>query len=67
MTDINIPMRSLDTNLFPGVSSNVLVHSGFADQHAMTARTILAEVKTQLSQTGSTNVFVVRILPHPSS
>ncbi|KAI0703251.1 alpha/beta-hydrolase, partial [Earliella scabrosa] len=59
LTDINIPMRSLDTSLFPGVSSNVLVHSGFADQHAMTARTILAQVKTQLSQTGSTNVFVV--------
>ncbi|KAI0751667.1 alpha/beta-hydrolase [Daedaleopsis nitida] len=59
LTDLNIATKSLDTSLFPGVSSAVQVHGGFADEHAKTAGTILTEVKALLSQTGSSNVFLV--------
>jgi hypothetical protein len=31
-TDVNIIQRSLDSTLFPGISSDVAVHSGFADE-----------------------------------
>ena len=45
LTDLSILTDPLDTTLFPGVSSNVLVHGGFRDEHAQTALTILTEVK----------------------
>ncbi|RPD55587.1 alpha/beta-hydrolase [Lentinus tigrinus ALCF2SS1-7] len=59
LTDVNFVMKSLDTTLFPGVPSGVQVHGGFADEHAKTASIILAEVKSLLSSTGYTNVFLV--------
>jgi hypothetical protein len=31
LTDINILRRELNPTLFPGISSNVQVHDGFAD------------------------------------
>ncbi|KAI0765188.1 alpha/beta-hydrolase [Fomes fomentarius] len=58
LTDANIPLKNLDSKLFPGVSSSVQVHGGFADQHAKTASTILTAVKSLLSETGSSNVFL---------
>ena len=63
MTDVNIVMKSLDTTLFPGVSSSVQVHGGFADEHARTAPTIVTHVQSLLSSTGYTNVFLVSIVP----
>ncbi|KAI0781969.1 Alpha/Beta hydrolase protein [Abortiporus biennis] len=59
LTDIEIPMTNLDSKLFPGVSSNVLVHEGFANQHALTAATILAEVKRLISLHSATTVTLV--------
>ena len=59
LTDINFILKNLDSTLFPGVSSDVEVHGGFADEHAKTATTILAEVNKQLSATGASNVVVV--------
>ncbi len=59
MTDINIGLKSLDSTLFPGVSSSVQVHSGFADAHAETATTILGEVKKLLSSSGASTVVTV--------
>lgn len=59
LTDVNIPLKNLDSKLFPGVSSSVQVHGGFADQHAQTASIILTAVKSLLSETGSSNVFLV--------
>ncbi|GLB37517.1 putative alpha beta-hydrolase [Lyophyllum shimeji] len=37
LTDANIVKGSLDKKLFPGIPSNVQVHSGFRDAHARTA------------------------------
>ncbi|KIM40235.1 hypothetical protein M413DRAFT_19420 [Hebeloma cylindrosporum] len=45
LTDIDILMVNLDPKLFPGVSSSVHVHQGFRNEHAVTAPTILKEVK----------------------
>lgn len=60
LTDINILMGALDTTLFPGVSSSIQVHEGFRDEHALTASTILAEVKRLMSVKKTKNVTIVR-------
>lgn len=49
----------LNTVLFPGVSSKVEVHTGFRNQHAMTATTILAEVERLVKAKGTQHVTVV--------
>ena len=54
-------MATLDTKLFPGVSSRVQVHGGFRDEHKKTALTILTEVKRLMSVTGSKSVVAVRL------
>ncbi|KAI1789472.1 alpha/beta-hydrolase [Ganoderma leucocontextum] len=59
LTDIDIGLENLDSTLFPGVSSAVQVHSGFADQHAKTATTILGEVKKLLSSSGASTVVAI--------
>ncbi|KAH7885279.1 Alpha/Beta hydrolase protein [Phlebopus sp. FC_14] len=59
LTDVDIVMESLDQTLFPGVASNVQVHSGFANEHAKTASTILSEVKNLISQRGASSVTSV--------
>ncbi|KAH9936333.1 alpha/beta-hydrolase [Fomitopsis serialis] len=37
LTDVDIATENLDSSLFPGVSSDVWVHSGFANEQAQTA------------------------------
>ncbi|KAJ3476600.1 hypothetical protein NLI96_g11047 [Meripilus lineatus] len=59
LTDANIIQRNLNSNLFPGISSSIYVHSGFADQHEETASTILTEVKRLISSKGATTVTLV--------
>ncbi|KAF9012416.1 Alpha/Beta hydrolase protein [Cyathus striatus] len=59
LTDINILMDPLDTNLFPGVSSNVLVHDGFRNEHALTAPAILTEVKRLMTVKNTKNVATI--------
>ncbi|PPQ63103.1 hypothetical protein CVT24_005814 [Panaeolus cyanescens] len=59
LTDANIVMKTLSTSLFPGISSSIKVHDGFADAHAKTAATILSSVKTALSRSGYTKVTLV--------
>ncbi|PIL25568.1 hypothetical protein GSI_12376 [Ganoderma sinense ZZ0214-1] len=59
LTDLNFGLKTLDSTLFPGVSSSVQVHGGFADQHAKTASIILTEVKNLLSSTGASTVVAV--------
>jgi len=61
LTDVNILQDTLDTNLFPGVSSSVLVHDGFRNAHALTAAKILAEVKNLMASQGTQSVAVVSI------
>lgn len=34
LTDLDIPLTNLDSTLFPGLSSSIKVHSGFAAEHA---------------------------------
>ena len=59
LTDLNLGLKGLDSTFFPGVSSDVQVHGGFADEHAQTASTILAEVKNLLSSSGASTVVTV--------
>ena len=53
-------MKTLDTKLFPGISSSVQVHRGFRDEHEKTALMILTEVKRLMSVTESKSVVTVR-------
>ncbi|RDB17931.1 Lipase [Hypsizygus marmoreus] len=59
LTDLNLIRGPLDPGLFPGVPSDVSVHTGFRDQHALTADTIFAEVQRLLTITGSKKVITV--------
>ncbi|KAI1789485.1 alpha/beta-hydrolase [Ganoderma leucocontextum] len=59
LTDINLVRTPLNSTLFPGVSSDVQVHGGFADEHAKTATIILDEVKKLLSSYGASTVVAV--------
>lgn len=61
LTDVDIFLESLDPLLFPGISSSVQVHSGFANEHAKTAPTILAEVYKLLDQYGAESVTLVGV------
>lgn len=46
-------MENLDSTLFPGVSSVVLVHDGFRNEHALAALEILTEVKSLIAFKGA--------------
>jgi hypothetical protein len=59
LTDLNISLVNLDSNLFPGVPSNIMAHQGFLEEHAKTATLILAEVNKLLESTGATSVTCV--------
>jgi predicted lipase len=48
----------LNSALFPGLSSSIQVHQGFANEHAKTAQTILAAVLTLLSQHSASSVVI---------
>ena len=58
-TDVQALQLPLDTKLFPGISSTILVHTGFRNQHSLTARTILHEVKSLLDTKDARHVTVV--------
>ncbi|KAG2028438.1 Alpha/Beta hydrolase protein, partial [Suillus americanus] len=59
LTDANAFMERLDPMLFPGVDSSVEVHSGFANEHALTANIILKEVKSLISRYNANSVALV--------
>ncbi|GLB41590.1 putative alpha beta-hydrolase [Lyophyllum shimeji] len=59
LTDANAGLGNLDSSLFPGVSSSVEVHQGFAAEQAKTATTILAAVQQAITAHGATRVTVV--------
>ena len=59
LTDAEILQKSLNSTLFPGVPSDVLVHSGFADEHAKTATSILDQVRILLTSSGASTVVSV--------
>jgi len=59
ITDADFFLEKLDTTLFPGLSSSIEVHNGFAAEHAKTATSVLAAVKTAMQQSGLNKVTVV--------
>jgi len=59
ITDANFFLTSLDSSLFPGVSSSVEVHNGFAESQADSATAILAAVQTAMSRYSATKVTIV--------
>jgi hypothetical protein len=58
-TDADAFLETLDSTLFPGVSSSVKAHSGFANEQAKTANTILAAVKSAIAAHSATKVTIV--------
>lgn len=56
---MEVLLASLDTSLFPGISSSVQVHDGFKNEHAKTASVILAEVRTLMASKNTQNVMAV--------
>jgi len=59
LTDADYIMEPLNTTLFPSVPSDVLVHSGFANEQALTAEIVLAETRTLIAERGATTVILV--------
>ncbi|KAJ7460772.1 lipase [Mycena latifolia] len=62
LTDANFGQETLNATLFPGLSSTIKAHSGFANEHAKTATQILAAVQSALSTFGG--VKKVTIVGH---
>ncbi|KXN85765.1 Lipase [Leucoagaricus sp. SymC.cos] len=58
-TDANAFQENLDSTLFPGVSSPVEAHSGFANEQSKTATQVLSAVQTAISQHGASKVTIV--------
>lgn len=59
VTDADFFLTSLDSSLFPGISSDIEVHNGFMNAQASTATELLAAVQTTMSKYGTTTVTVV--------
>ena len=58
-TDANAFLEPLDSSLFPGLSSSIEAHSGFANEQAKTATTILSNVQKAISAHGAKQVTLV--------
>lgn len=59
LTDADFFLTDFDSTLFPGLPSGIQGHNGFLAEQAITASTILAEVKSLLSKYDSTLVYTV--------
>ncbi|PBK69069.1 lipase [Armillaria solidipes] len=59
LTDGDFALSPLDSGLFPGISSDILVHSGFRDAQARSAEDILHAVTTALSEHNTNSVTLV--------
>lgn len=58
LTDANIVRSPLDSTLFPGLSSDITVHDGFAAAQSNSAAAILSAVQSGLSRYGGSHVTV---------
>jgi len=58
LTDADFFLETLNPSLFPGISSSVEVHNGFAAEQASTAPAILAAVTSGLSEFGTKEVLL---------
>lgn len=59
LTDADFFLENLNESLFPGISSSIECHSGFANEQAKTATEVLAAVKSAMSKYGTTSVTTV--------
>lgn len=59
LTDVDIDQVILDSAHFPGISSSVKVHDGFANAQLKAAESVLAAVNTALSKYPTTKVTLV--------
>ncbi|KAG1747919.1 Alpha/Beta hydrolase protein [Suillus paluster] len=59
ITDADFFLTTLDSTLFPGISSGIEVHNGFGNAQASTATDVLAAVKSAMSAHGTTSVTMV--------
>ncbi|KAF8968553.1 lipase [Flammula alnicola] len=59
VTDGDFFLTNLNSTLFPGISSSIQVHSGFADEHAKTATSVLSAVQTAIQKSGLKKVTLV--------
>ncbi|KAI0759694.1 lipase [Trametes elegans] len=58
LEDVNIIPRHLNPTLFPGLSQDILVHSGWADHQERTASDVLTATKTGISKFGARKITV---------
>ncbi|KAH9933634.1 alpha/beta-hydrolase [Epithele typhae] len=56
LVDADIGFQNLNSTLFPGVSKDVMTHSGFSDAQEKAATEILAAVKKTMSMYGTNKV-----------
>ncbi|KAG1863549.1 Alpha/Beta hydrolase protein [Suillus subalutaceus] len=59
ITDADFFLTTLDSTLFPGISSDIEVHNGFGDAQASTATDVLAAVESAMSTYSTTSVTMV--------
>ncbi|KAH9927058.1 lipase [Amylocystis lapponica] len=59
LTDADIIKTNLDSTLFPGLNSEIEVHSGFADAQAKAAAAVLAAVQQAISTYSTNHVTIV--------
>ncbi|SJL18753.1 uncharacterized protein ARMOST_22353 [Armillaria ostoyae] len=59
ITDVNYGLTELDEDLFPGIDSDIEVHSGFKESQADTATDVLAAVTSAISTYSTNSVTVV--------
>lgn len=60
LTDADFFLDELDEAMFPGLGAlGVKVHNGFAEEHAKTAESVLAAVKTAMSTYGTSAITTV--------
>jgi len=58
-TDADLFFETLDDTFFPGISSSIETHSGFANEQAKTAREVLAAVQIAIVENNATQVTTV--------
>ncbi|KAI0732123.1 Alpha/Beta hydrolase protein [Fomitopsis betulina] len=59
VTDADAILGNLDSTLFPGLSTDIEAHKGFAAAQAKTATDVLAAVQTTMSTYSTSNVALV--------
>ncbi|KAI0794401.1 lipase [Fomes fomentarius] len=58
LTDGDVTLDTLSPTLFPGLSSSIKVHEGFANAHSKSAPSVLNAVQTAVTKYGTHNVLV---------